>query len=112
MKFTPCPTVELFSRHITESDAEKLEELEPSDVNSSQQVVVARFDTGWFVEVGDVHGKDWAEETNNSLREFFEREGFSPQFLAIVREAQSQRIAYIRFNVDAAATEGLVTFEW
>jgi hypothetical protein len=107
MKFTECRVAELFSRHITETDDDKL-----VDLIYSEHVVVARFVTGFFVEVGAGHDKSWKDESNDSLREFYEERGFSKQFMKILDAAQSQGLGFLRIHSEGEPTEGLETFEW
>jgi hypothetical protein len=107
MKFAECRAAELYSHHITETDADKL-----VDVIYSEHVVVARFVTGFFVEVGAGHDKSWKDESNDSLREFYEQRGFSSQFMKILDAAQSQGLGYLRIHSEGEPTEGLEVFTW
>ena len=95
------------SCHITETDADRL-----VDLIYFEHVVVARFVTGFFIEVGAGHDHRWKDESNNSLREFYEEKGFSKQFMKILDSAQSQALGFLRIHSDAETTDGLEQFIW
>jgi hypothetical protein len=110
MKFAEFRTADLSSRHLTKSDVHRLTDLEPKTDHQDQRVVIAPFDEGWFVEVGDEWLASWTQETNESIRDYYAKLGFSPQFIRIVEAVQAEGIAYVRFHADTELTEGLEVY--
>jgi hypothetical protein len=112
MKLAECKMAEVWLRHVTKPDAEKLRDLEYQNLDREQDVLVTRFDTGWIVAVGSDCDFGLTEETNDSYRDFFKNHEFSPQFRAVVDAAQAAGIAFLRIHVHATPTDGLEIYEW
>jgi hypothetical protein len=94
---------ELYSNHITEEDNYALDDLSRSRF---AEVVVASFDTGWFVEVASVdNGHEYIDLC-------YERAAMSEAFKKIVLEARKQGLRFLRIHADAEMTEGLEVFDW
>lgn len=109
MLFHESSLGELSCKHITREDAVLLKD---NAAKVFMDLVVAQFDTGWFVEVGAAPGHECAGDINHCISSCFEAREFSKQFQTIVLDAQKAGLQFLRIHRDCDEVAGFETFEW
>jgi hypothetical protein len=111
MNFGLLPTGELFAGHLRLRDRQRLDSLAESRFN---EFPVAKFDTGWFVQVGPHPGpgSDFYAEVHDAITKWLIDHDFSAVFKSIVGRARSAGLVFLRIHADAEPTPGLQVFDW
>jgi hypothetical protein len=101
--------LELSTAHITERDAQILEQGITDEFISGQHLIFPRIclkdDFGYFISVAGV-------ESSEGIIEEYRRAGMSEEFINLVLKADHEGHWYLRLDCDAEIDETLPKFDW
>lgn len=112
MKVEKIEALVVSTSHITEQDAQLLGErsgpCDPPDEHPSYYIIPAADEYGFWLWAGDVTDEGECEIRCRTA----EDEGYSMEFIAVLRLAQRERCTHLRLDSDGPVYPNLATCDW